>query len=91
MTASCYVPRVTRKMTDDERAQVNAAQRRIDAATDELETAQAARNDLFVQLYENGAGVGPTEMGRATATDRNPQGLHRTVVVRIVSPPRGTR
>lgn len=91
MTASCYVARVTRKMTDDETRQVNAAQRRIEAAQKELDDALAARNDLFALLYEGGQGAGPTEMARATATELDPVGLHRTVVSRIVAPPKGTR
>lgn len=68
------------RLTEATRAQLRAAQDRVIAAEAELETAQKARNDLFVRLYDDGQGAGATEIGRVVD-------LHRTVVQRVLTPP----
>ena len=76
MKSTCYRARMAeererrqyRKLTDDERATVLAAEQRRRDAVAEEENARIARNDLFRQLYAQG--VSPTSMADAADLDR---------------------
>lgn len=63
---------------------VHAAQLRVLRGEAEVKAAIKARNDLFRDLHAQG--VMATEMSRATPTEDNPKGLHRTVIQRIATP-----
>lgn len=74
--------RTSRPLTPADAAAVRDAQLEVEAAERKLRSAVHARNELFRTLRAKG--IMATEMGRAAATDEYPQGLHRTVVQRIL-------
>lgn len=75
-------PVTFRPLTDDETAQLAAAQRAVDAGQAAVEQATSARNDLIRAVY--GRDTRPVDIGRALATGARPKGLDRTVINRIV-------
>jgi len=76
------VTKKRRPLTDEEIKRLENVQARIERAENEWNDALEDRNGLYVELWEDGAGV--TAMSRITGQDR-------TTVQRIVTPPKTAR